>query len=249
MKNADSQGTSRKISLTERVIALLRDEIEGGSLLPGSALPTEPMLIKKFGVSRTVVREAIAALKAEGLLEPRQGSGVFVLPSSLPKQDGLIFTVNNGQISDILEILELRMAVEIEGAGLACERCSVAQQAKIYEALQKMKIQIEQGGLAGKADYQFHQAIADATNNRRYGEFLEFLGDKTIPREQLPHAQVEDGGKTAYLSRIMDEHHHIYDAIAMRDANKARQAMREHLSRSQACYRNLLLSLSSKNRL
>ncbi len=243
MKN---QKAPRKTSLTEKVIACLRDEIEGGELMPGTVLPTEPMLTKKFGVSRTVIREAIAALKAEGLLEPRQGSGVYVLPASPRKLEGFIFKGNNGQISNILEILELRMAVEIEAAGLACERCSVAQQAKIYEALQKMAVQIVQGGLAIEEDYQFHQAITDATNNRRYSEFLEFLGDNTIPRRQLPYEQVEYGGQASYLSQIIDEHQRIYDAIALRDVKKARQAMREHLSRSQSRYRNLLLDTSRK---
>ncbi|MBO6581187.1 MAG: FadR family transcriptional regulator, partial [Thalassospira sp.] len=69
----------RKVSLTEKVIASLRQEIESGQREPGSKLPTEPVLTEQFGVSRTVVREAIAALKADGLLEPRQGAGVFVL--------------------------------------------------------------------------------------------------------------------------------------------------------------------------
>ena len=244
MNNTNPQKTQRKVSLTEKVISGLRGEIESGDLVPGAVLPTEPMLTKKFGVSRTVIREAIAALKAEGLLKPRQGSGVFVLPPRPHKMDGLNFEVDNAQISDILEILELRMAVEIEAAGLACERCSVAHQAKIYEALQEMTVQIKKGGMAGKADYEFHQAIADATHNRRYSEFLKFLGDKTIPRAQLSYKQAKGDEQAVYLAKILDEHHRIYEAIAMRDVKKARQAMRDHLSGSQARYKNLLLSFS-----
>ena len=96
---------------------ITRNDIQSGALKPGMMLPTEPVLTQNFGVSRTVIREAVAALKAEGLLEPRQGAGVFVLEPA--KSNRSIFEVDNNQLSDILEILELRMAVEIEAASLA----------------------------------------------------------------------------------------------------------------------------------
>ncbi|WP_339775706.1 FadR/GntR family transcriptional regulator [uncultured Thalassospira sp.] len=240
MNNSAPQKTHRKVSLTEKVISSLRREIESGNLTPGSKLPTEPALTEQFGVSRTVVREAIAALKADGLLEPRQGAGVFVLAPVPRKNSGSIFDVDFAQISDVLEILELRMAVEIEAAGLACARSSVAQQAKIYEALREMEFQVQSGSPAEKADYEFHRAIADATNNRRYGEFLEYLGDKTIPRAQLRRKPAEVEDLKAYMDKILAEHHRIYDAISLRDAEGAREAMREHLSQSQARYQSLL---------
>ncbi|WP_417843379.1 FadR/GntR family transcriptional regulator [Thalassospira sp.] len=240
MNNTAPQKAQRKVSLTEKVISSLRREIESGNLTPGSKLPTEPALTEQFGVSRTVVREAIAALKADGLLEPRQGAGVFVLAPAPRKNTGSIFDVDFAQISDVLEILELRMAVEIEAAGLACARSSVAQQAKIYEALREMEFQVQSGSPAEKADYEFHRAIADATNNRRYGEFLEYLGDKTIPRAQLRRKPTEAEDQKAYMEKILAEHHRIYDAISLRDAEGAREAMREHLSQSQARYQSLL---------
>jgi len=240
MNNTTPQKAQRKVSLTEKVISSLRREIESGNLTPGSKLPTEPALTEQFGVSRTVVREAIAALKADGLLEPRQGAGVFVLAPAPRKNTGSIFDVDFAQISDVLEILELRMAVEIEAAGLACARSSVAQQAKIYEALREMEFQVQSGSPAEKADYEFHRAIADATNNRRYGEFLEYLGDKTIPRAQLRRKPTEAEDQKAYMEKILAEHHRIYDAISLRDAEGAREAMREHLSQSQARYQSLL---------
>ncbi|KEO58061.1 GntR family transcriptional repressor for pyruvate dehydrogenase complex [Thalassospira sp. MBR-102] len=240
MSNNSAQNAPRKVSLTEKVIASLRHEIESGMRTPGSKLPTEPVLTEQFGVSRTVVREAIAALKADGLLEPRQGAGVFVLAPSPRKLGSTIFAVDSAQISDVLEILELRMAVEIEAAGLACARSSAAQQAKIYEALQEMTDCFERGNPTEKADFEFHRAIADATNNRRYVEFLEHLGDKTIPRAQLRRRPPEVEDQKNYMQKILAEHHRIFDAIASRDAETARTAMREHLSQSQARYQSLL---------
>jgi DNA-binding FadR family transcriptional regulator len=234
------QKSTRKISLTEKVIASLRQEIENGNLAPGAKLPTEPVLTEQYGVSRTVIREAVAALKADGLLEPRQGAGVFVLEPSKRKTGNSIFAVDFAQISDVLEILELRMAVEIEAAGLACARSSLAQQAKIYEALNDMEDRARRGAPTEKADFEFHRAIAEATNNRRYGEFLEYLGDKTIPRAQLRRKPVEARDQDAYMEKLLAEHHRIYDAIAMGDAAAARTAMREHLSQSLTRYQGLL---------
>lgn len=245
MNKINPENGRRKTTLAEKVIADLRRDIKDGSLKPGMMLPTEPMLTKKFGVSRTVIREAVAALKAEGLLNARQGAGVFVLAPTA-RADDATFKVDNAHISDILEILELRMAVEIEAASLACGRCSMAHQAKIYEALQKMITQVEKGGSAANADYEFHLAIAEATNNRKYSEFLRFLGDKTIPRAQLQHKLVVAEDQVAYMAKILQEHHRIYEAIAVRDAKKARQAMRNHLTRAQASYQNLLISFTSQ---
>ncbi|MDG4718021.1 MULTISPECIES: FadR/GntR family transcriptional regulator [Thalassospira] len=240
MKKPSVKNTPRKVSLTEKVIASLRAEIESGQREPGSKLPTEPVLTERFGVSRTVVREAIAALKADGLLEPRQGAGVFVLAPEARSSDKSLFEVDYAQVSDVLEILELRMAVEIEAAGLACTRSSVAQQAKIFEAMEKMEQAIEKGEPTSQGDFEFHSAIAAATNNRRFVEFLEHLGDKTIPRAQLRRRPPEVEDQKSYMQMLMGEHRRIYDAIATRDGEGARQAMRDHLSLSQTRYQKLL---------
>jgi len=238
MNKTSASNTPRKVSLTEKVIASLRSEIESGQREPGSKLPTEPVLTERFGVSRTVIREAIAALKADGLLEPRQGAGVFVLAPETRSNDKSIFEVDYAQVSDVLEILELRMAVEIEAAGLACMRSSVAQQAKIFEAMEKMERALEKGEPTAPADFEFHSAIAAATNNRRYAEFLEHLGDKTIPRAQLRRRPPEAEDQKSYMQMILGEHRRIYDAIAARDDDTARKAMRDHLSQTR--YQKLL---------
>ena len=240
MNKTSASNTPRKVSLTEKVIASLRSEIESGQREPGSKLPTEPVLTERFGVSRTVIREAIAALKADGLLEPRQGAGVFVLAPETRSNDKSIFEVDYAQVSDVLEILELRMAVEIAAAGLACMRSSVAQQAKIFEAMEKMERALEKGEPTAPADFEFHSAIAAATNNRRYAEFLEHLGDKTIPRAQLRRRPPEAEDQKSYMQMILGEHRRIYDAIAARDDDTARKAMRDHLSLSQTRYQKLL---------
>src|SRR5436190_20294063 len=114
-------------NLTEEVVDQLASDIRRGKRAPGSRLPTEQALMRALGVSRTVVREAIAALRSEGLVVTRQGSGAYVaadgsrVPFRIAKPDG------SSTIADVLKIMELRLAVELEAAALAAERATAPQ--------------------------------------------------------------------------------------------------------------------------
>ncbi|MEQ8354326.1 MAG: FadR/GntR family transcriptional regulator [Kiloniellaceae bacterium] len=229
-------------NLTHKVTAELRARIESGALKPGDKLPTEPALIRQFGVSRTVIREAIAGLRADGLVEPRQGVGVFVLKSSRPNDELPLLTLPIHKISDIIESLELRTAVEVEAAGLAAARCSPAQEAEIHSRLEAFEAKLRAGQPNEAEDFAFHVAVAEAANNRRFEEFLAFLGRRTIPRSQLRRA---DGGAVAPLTSPEDlylEHCAILEAILARDPDGARAAMRRHLAGSMERYRALMRS-------
>lgn len=227
-------------NLVSNVVAELRGQIESGTYRPGDRLPSEARLTDEFSVSRTVVREAIATLRADGLVEPRQGAGVFVLEytgvASRPFQ-----MVDHAKISSIIEILELRSAIEMEAASLAATRCSPAQEEAIYEAEARVRSLAEAGEATTEADFKFHLAIAEATNNPRFEEFLTVLGLTVIPRSNLP-AREEVRSSDSYIAMITAEHRAIADAIAVGDAEKARDAMRHHLKGSQQRYRKLLRS-------
>src|ERR1700732_3136525 len=104
-------------SLTHVLIERLIAQITSGELAPGAQLPTEQELIAATGVSRTVVREAVAALRAEGLVVTRQGAGAFVASGAHRP-----FRINAGELRSLREVLdamELRTSIEIEAAGLA----------------------------------------------------------------------------------------------------------------------------------
>ncbi len=236
--NSKSQPRARG-NLVADVVATLRRQIENGEVTPGDRLPSEAQLTERFGVSRTVVREAIAALRADGLVEPRQGSGVFVLePEAIAPRPFQI--VDSERISSIVEMLELRSAVEIEAAALAAARRSPAQEDEIYDAESEVRRRAEAGEPTAEADLRFHLAVADATNNPRFREFLEVLGQTVIPRSALN----ETGQRSSdhYIALISGEHRAIADAIAAGDADAARDAMRTHLKGSQQRYRSLLRS-------
>lgn len=226
-------------ALTLRVIEVLRARIAANDLKPGDRLPTEQALVREFGVSRTVIREAIAGLRADGLVQSRQGAGVFVLPPPAPNgtRNGPLLRAGTDRFSSIIEALELRTAVEVEAAGLAASRSSPAQQMRIREAFNEMTEAVGRGQRAEETDFAFHLRIAEATNNPLFREFLEFLGARTIPRRQVDNLNsiAED-----YLAQIQHEHHTIMESIAKGNAVEARNAMRKHLRGSQERYQNLM---------
>lgn len=222
--------------LAQQVIDKLRAQIEAGHLRVGDQLPTEPQLEAAFGVSRTVIREAIADLRAAGLVKPMQGKGVFV--AEITERSGLALTpIEIRTIPETLELLEFRMATEGEAAAIAAYRRTAEQEAAIAAANRKMAILIEQGLPTVEADYEFHMAVATATNNRFYVDVLRHFGARTIPRGQFP--TLPEANDRAYLEKVHAEHVEILAAIADQDPERARLAMRGHLMASQRRYRFL----------
>lgn len=230
----EAMAPRRREKLAVAVAEALRNRIANGVLPVGTKLPTEQRLIDEFNVSRTVVREAIAELRARGLVEPRQGVGVFVTPAAEPAS-GLLsgdFT----RLSEVLELLEFRMGVEIEAAGLAALRRSSRQEAEILQAHERMSAVVDSGGSAVDADFDLHLAIAAATNNRFYSDVLRYLGQRTIPRSRLGESAE---ATTGYLRKVIAEHERIIEAIERQDPEGARLAMRHHLTESRRRYRSL----------
>ncbi|MBX2804900.1 MAG: FadR family transcriptional regulator [Hyphomicrobiales bacterium] len=233
----DTSSEKRRPNLVHKVKDELRQAILSGDLKLGHKLPSEARLTEQYSVSRTVVREAIAALRADGLVESRHGVGVFVLE---PKPDiaGLtLLTRINRKISDIVEELELRAPVEVEAAGLAATRCSPAQEADIQAQLMLFLKTIEAGNLTTEADFEFHLAIARASNNARFTEFLAHLGRRTIPRSRLDDAAEGKEARDDRDLRLHQEHRAVAEAIFDRDPDRAREAMRAHLVGSLQRYR------------
>lgn len=223
---------------TTAVVDRIASEIRNGHLAPGARLPTEQEMMAAMGVSRTVVREAVAALRAEGLVTTRQGSGAFVATdrSRMPFRidpEGL------RSIEDVLEVMELRLAIEVEAAALAASRITREGTATLSAALNAIEGAIRRGDSAVTEDFDFHSAIARVSGNTRFAELLEFLGRYLIPRQSVRVSLTTQREQKAYLMRINKEHRSIFDSIREGDPKKARRAMRAHLSRSLTRYRRL----------
>ncbi|MFN4014352.1 MAG: FadR/GntR family transcriptional regulator [Reyranella sp.] len=225
------------INLAEQVMARLSADIRGGRLAPGTRLPTEQMLTAELGVSRTVVREAVAALRADGLVVTRRGSGAYVAdPSAGPFR---IVPPRAASLSDILNVMELRLAVEVQAAGLAAERATRAQLGSIRVAWRGIDDALQRGEGAVAEDFAFHRAIAEATGNDQFPRFLAYLGSHVIPRQSVRLDMDTPAERRQYLERIQAEHTRIVTAIAVREPEEARRAMRDHLTRSLDRYRTL----------
>jgi DNA-binding FadR family transcriptional regulator len=224
--------------LSRRLFEQLAEEIKSGRLAPGERLPTEQALTRAAKVSRTVVREAVAALRAEGLVITRQGVGAFV--SAEPQRAPFRIEPERLQsLDDVLNVMELRLGVEIESAGLAAERAARADVKAIAAALAAIESAVKEDRAAVVEDLGFHRAIAQATGNPEFVRFLQFIGRHLIPRRTVSGLPERMGGQRAYLALIQEEHRRIYDAIAARDPKAAREAMRRHLTRSLDRYRKL----------
>ncbi|THK39012.1 FadR family transcriptional regulator [Ensifer sp. MPMI2T] len=226
----------RKPKLSERVASAIREQVLKGEIPPGQKLPTESRMSEFFGVSRTVVREAIATLAADGLVEPRQGAGVFVKDHPTLAFGSISLEVGN-KISHALNVIEVRMGLEIESAGLAALRRNAAQEAQIQEAFFEFDRLLERGEATGKSDFAFHRAIAAATNNPYYVEVLDALGTRAIPCDIASPWGTDSVLSREYQESLQREHLAILKAISASDPEAARAAMRAHLTASQERYR------------
>lgn len=228
------QGAAR---LTDTVKTGLIGLISRDNLQAGDKLPTAEQLCQRFGVSRTVVREAIASLQAEGRLVSKRGSGVYVNDAA-PVRSGTLVMGSPQDIAEVLEFMELRMSVEIEAAGLAAERRSETDLLRIEQAMSSFFRHMQDKAMASDADRALHRAIAQATSNPKFGEFVDHMGERLIPRKALGAAFADSDEQAAFLKTIHDEHRVIADAIANRQPQQARDGMRIHLDNGRRRYRN-----------
>ena len=224
--------TPKRRSLAHDLVEQLGARIRAGRLRQGDKLPTEAAIMGEFGVSRTVVREAISKLQAAGLVHTRHGVGTFVAEPS----DAANFRIDPEQIAtvrDVIAVLELRISLESEAAGLAAARRTDENLAAMRAALADFAQAIEADSDAIAPDFRFHHEIARATHNPHFAELMTYLGTMIIPRARVNTARVAHEQRRDYLRKVNGEHESIYHAIAAQDAEGARAAMRTHLANSR----------------
>jgi GntR family transcriptional regulator, transcriptional repressor for pyruvate dehydrogenase complex len=237
MNPLPSVGRRRPRTLAFELVDALGDRIRDGRFATGDKLPTESALMAEFGVSRTVVREAISKLQAAGLVETRHGIGTFAVGLG----DTSAFRIDPQQLAtlrDVIAVLELRIGIETEAAAIASQRRTAQNLAALRDALNAFSDAVEDGRDAVAADFQFHLEISRATQNPHFANLMGTLGTMIIPRARLAPP---DPGQEAtadqelrhYLRRVNAEHESIFDAIANQDAEGARAAMRTHLANSR----------------
>lgn len=229
ISNAILQAPER---LSDKLAALLMQKIESGELTPDERLPTEQRLSEQFGVSRTVIREAVSRLKSMGLLTSRQGAGVFVAPRHQARAlafDPTVFT----SLESVLQVVEVRRGMEAEVAALAAKRMTSDKADVIAQALATLEACSPHGVDGVEADLEFHRSIARATDNPHYERLLGFL--EQYQREAMRVTRTNEAMDGEYMVQVNNEHRAIAEAVMRGDADAARDAAKRHMA--NAAYR------------
>lgn len=218
-------------SMADTLYAKLEASIVAGDFAPGGQMPTQKAIAESEGVSRTVVREAVARLESQGLVVSRQGSGVYVAEDARYRA----FQVTRGELSalsDVIRLLETRLAIEAEMAAFAASRRTTEDIAEMRQALRHMAQVSDDPVAAAAADVQFHLAIARATRNDYFVRLIDFLGLRLVPPRNLYLRDKPAAEHKAYAAKVRGEHEAILDAITRMDATRARQAAWDHMQES-----------------
>ena len=213
-------------SLSEKLAQTLETSIREGKLGTGEKLPTENALVEKYGVSRTVVREAFSRLKTLGLIETRQGSGAYVKTLPPPDTDKLKL-IPDGSVYAVLKVVEVRRALEAESAALAAERKTPQSLKKIKQAMAALDKAVANGGDGVSEDVAFHAAIAQAANNPFLMDTLAYLNQFLENATRVTRAN--EATRSHLEDAVRNEHQAILDAIEAGDIKAARQAGTKHM--------------------
>ena len=213
-------------TLTDRVFDALVRLMGEGDFPAGARLPSEMTMANQFGVSRTVIREALSRLKSEGMIESRQGSGVFVRARNADSPFRLKADAMDSPRS-VQQVIELRHALEGEIAALAAERRTKSQMTAIRQALRQIDADVKSGGDGVDADIQFHHRIAEATCNPHFLALIDFL--TKILRTATQTLRNYEATQAALAEQVRNEHAAIVEALEKQNQEAARRAARRHM--------------------
>ena len=216
-------------SLRSGLSDMLIAQIRAGDLAIGQKLPTEMEIMQATVVSRTVVREALAELRAQGLISTRQGLGTFViaLPGTPPFS---IVPTDVETVDDLLAVLELRMGIEAEAVALAAERRTDVDLEALKTAIAALDEALAARRDGTAEDFALHRAISEASHNPYYPRLFDALGQTLMPRQWAHLDQMQDSERKRHVDRQRKEHVAILEAVNAGDAAAARKAMRQHLT-------------------
>ena len=215
--------------LGDKLYGQILEQIVGGTLKEGDKLPSEHRICAAFQVSRPTVREALMRLHADGLVTARQGSGTFVQkrPSG-----HLTRLANVADVAGMLRCLEVRIGLEGQTARLAAQRRTTEGMARISAALAQLRSAMEGAQVPARADFAFHQAVAEASGNALFADLLQMLGE-TIQSAMTVALGITRAGSKERARRVVEEHESVAEAIGRGDADAADLTMRYHLHRSR----------------
>lgn len=216
---------TRKIYV--EIIDQIKAFITSGNLKPGDKLSSERELAEQLQVSRASVREALSALEMTGLIETKPGGGTFIREIHFDTTFEPLALLLMAQQDDIEELLELRKVLEVEAAALTAERATPEEVLEMAHTIEEMEGDLEHGRLGEEADFHLHLLIARGTKNSILVKLMNTIADA------LQHNIKTNRGllyRDPHIpAELLEEHRAIYQAIAKKDSEAARQAMYQHL--------------------
>ena len=213
-------------NLSDRVAEVLSAEIRAGRPAAGAKLPTEASLASQFAVSRTVIREAVSRLKSLQLVDSRQGSGFFVKEAGFP---ALNFDPHSAiSLQAVIQMVEVRRALEAEVAELAAQRRSATDIKHIRAAIDALSSAVNAGGDGVEEDVNFHRAIAQAAKNPFLISTLDYL--RQFLRGATRVTRANEARRADFTLQVRDEHAAIAKAIEAGDPLQARHAAATHMN-------------------
>ena len=214
--------------LRELVFENIREAIINGHLKPGERL-MEIQLAEELGVSRTPVREAIRKLELEGfvVMIPRKGAYVTDIT-----------------IKDIVDVFELRWALEALAAELAAERATEEEIEQMERHLLELAKVVEEQDVKKivEIDTKFHETIYTASRNKRLGQILSLLG------ELIQRYRTLTLSKSERIKVTMEEHRAIVEALAARDPQRAGRLAQEHIESAENSLMDVLALEQAKGK-
>jgi GntR family transcriptional regulator, transcriptional repressor for pyruvate dehydrogenase complex len=212
--------------LSDQIYEEIRRSIESEEWGAGMRLATELELGERYRVSRPVVREALARLKSEKLIDSKRGSGSFV---TKPPGNSVVKGFRPvGTVVDLIHGFELRMSVEGDTARLAAARRTGAQ----LDAIRSSSMILQPGDAGerfGDADFRFHLAIAEATGNQMFVSTMTMLREQILFGMRLTGVMSPPSGADR-VGTVQEEHARIIAAIERQEQDAAKAAMTEHLT-------------------
>jgi DNA-binding FadR family transcriptional regulator len=225
---AEATGQQR-VALSDFVYHKLFNKIAGGEYVVHQRLPSEHEICQVYSVSRPIVRAALDRLRNDGLIYSRQGSGSFIRVGTTQPVVGFGPV---GTIGDIQRCYEFRIGCEGEAAFYAARRANADAIAEIKASMGPLIKGARRFSYEDSADFQFHLAIARASNNQYHVQALQALEDHISIGMKVGGACLN--GSDRAIDLVIEEHEAIICAIVERDAEKAREAMRQHVIKSQS---------------
>jgi len=217
----------QRASLADQAADALAGRIAAGEWPVGSPLPGEHALASELGVGRSTVREAVRALTSRGLVRARQGAGVFVTASTpTPDWDDLLVRTR------VADVVEARVAIEVQGARLAARRRTPADLAALHAALAARReaelasAREPDDGAYVDADLRFHAAVVDAAHNPVLVELFAAFAPR-VRAAMLELLALAGAGSTHHHDQ--DAHRAIARAVEEREPEAAARAASEHL--------------------